>query len=78
MIRTVIPAHFDGDRIQLDEPVDLQPDMRLFVTIVSKDDEEREEWHRFSALQLARAYSDDEPEYGPESIIEVNPDYAGR
>ena len=38
-------------------------------------DEEREEFFRMAAASLARAYSDDEPEYPLSSLIEVNPNY---
>jgi hypothetical protein len=40
-------------------------------------EEERESWKLFALQSLARAYSDDEPEYRLEDLKEVNPDYAG-
>lgn len=63
-------AHFDGERIQLDEPCALPSDARLLVTILPADavDAEREEWYALSKAGLARAYSDDEPDY-PASLI---------
>jgi len=37
----LIPAHFDGERILLDEPVELEPNSKLTVTVLSKSDKER-------------------------------------
>jgi hypothetical protein len=72
-------AHFDGNRILIDEPYELEPDTALLITILPKaSDEEREDWVRLSLESLARAYSDDEPEYTSDSIKEANPDYDGR
>ncbi len=36
---------------------------------------EREEWLRLAEQTLSCAYAPDEPEYGPEKIIEPNPHY---
>jgi prevent-host-death family protein len=36
---------------------------------------EREDWSRAAQENLARAYGPDEPEYGPDKIVEPNPDY---
>jgi hypothetical protein len=72
-------AHFDGNRILIDEPYELEPDTALLITILPKaSDEEREDWVRLSLESLARAYSDDEPEYTSDSIKEANPEYDGR
>ena len=57
-------AHYDGERIQLDEPFDLPSDVPLLVTVlVSEPDPEREAWIATSRQALARAYGDAEPEY---------------
>ena len=77
MSAQTIPAHFDGERIQLDEPIELPPNTRLLVTVVPSEDEERDFWARMSAYGLSRAYSDDEPEYPDELIKRRNPDYVG-
>jgi len=45
---------------------------------VSPSDREREEWARLSLESLARAYSNDEPEYSLDRITEANPAYEGR
>jgi hypothetical protein len=34
----LIPAHFDGGRILLDEPVELEPNAKLIIQVVSKSD----------------------------------------
>ena len=79
MTPLTITAHFDGERIQLDEPVKLAPDTKLLVTVVQDaSDEEREEWYRFAASNLGRAYAEDEPEYTVDMIKEFNPRYDGR
>jgi hypothetical protein len=46
------------------------------ITVLPKpSDEEREDWTRLSLESLARAYSDDEPEYSLDLIKEANPAY---
>jgi len=57
-----IAAHFDGKQILLDEPVELEPDTKLLVTVLPKD-AERDAWLRLSAKRLENAYSDEEEEY---------------
>ena len=32
-----IPAHFDGEHILLDEPVELKPNTKLIVTVLSEE-----------------------------------------
>ena len=73
-----IPAHFDGERILLDEPIELEPETRLIVTILPREDEERDAWLRASAGNLADAYDGEGDEYGFESIKELNPEYEGK
>ena len=73
-MRTVtLSAHFDGDRIQLDEPFPLPVDARLLVTLVPEPstDAERQDWYALSKAFLARAYSDDEPDY-PASLVRTH------
>jgi hypothetical protein len=69
-----IAAHFDGKQILLDEPVELEPNTQLLVTVLPKD-VEREAWLNLSAKGLQGAYSDDEEEYSVELIKEANPEY---
>jgi hypothetical protein len=62
MKTVALTAHFDGENVQLDEPCQLEPNARLMVVVLPRDDE-RQAWSRFSAAQLAKAYGDHEPEY---------------
>ena len=78
MSAIAIPAHFDGERIVLDESVRLEVDAKLLVTVLPKDDDERNSWMRLSMQRLDAAYTDDEPEYGLDSVKETNSEYAGR
>jgi hypothetical protein len=72
-------AHFDGKQILLDEPFELEPNMKLIVTVLPESSTgEREDWARLSLENLARAYGDDEPEYSLDLIKEANPEYEGR
>ena len=57
-----LSAHFDGEKIQLDDPYDLPENTRLVVVVLPHDDE-RQEWSRLASSQLAKAYGEDEPEY---------------
>jgi hypothetical protein len=62
MKAVALTAHFDGEKIQFDEPFHLDPNARLVVVVLPPDDE-RHAWSRFSAGQLAKAYGENEPEY---------------
>ena len=73
-----IPAHFDGERILLDEPCELEPNAKLIVTVLPNHDSERESWLNWSAERLQPAYGDDEEEYSLDLIRDPNPDYEGR
>lgn len=70
-----VTAHFEGKNIQLDEPLDLEPNTKLMVTVVSGQDSERQEWLQFSLQGLARAYHDDEESYDLSGIKVHNPAY---
>lgn len=75
-----LPAHFDGEKIQLNEPYPLEPNTRLAVVILPEnvEDEEREDYLLLAQQSLAAAYGDDEPEYTLDDIKIWNPDYRGR
>ena len=75
-----LSAHFDGERICLDEPFDLEPDTKLIVTILPKQetDSEHEAWLLLSGQRLEAAYGENEPEYSSNLLKEVNPDYEAR
>jgi hypothetical protein len=66
---TALSAHFDGERICLDEPFDLEPDTKLIVTILPKQetDNEHETWLLLSGKRLENAYGENEPEFSPHS-----------
>jgi hypothetical protein len=76
----ILPAHFDGEQIRLDEPYKLEPNTQLLVTILPKreSNEEQETWLHLSKTGLSNAYGEDEDEYPLELIKEVNPEYEGR
>lgn len=73
-------AHFDGDKIVLDEPYDLKQDARLIVTVLPQEasDPYHAEWLALSQDGLARAYGEDEPEYTLEMIKRPNSEYERR
>lgn len=70
MPAAILKAHYDGEHIVLDEPIELPANARLLVTIIpeSSPDAERQQWYALSKAGLARAYSDDEPDY-PASLV---------
>lgn len=80
MDAVILPAHFDGRQIRLDEPYDLKPDSRLLVTVLPEVRERGDDDSliQISTLGLAQAYSDDEPEYSLDLLRERNPTYEGR
>ena len=80
MNSVILPAHFDGQQIVLDEPYLLEPNTALSVTVLSEPvgDEERAEWARLGRQNLAAAYGDDELEYTVEMVKELNPEYKER
>lgn len=71
--------HFDGERIRLDEPFNLEPDTPLTITVWPKDGEAEEErdWQLLSASAFEARYGNQEPEYSLDLIREPNPDYEG-
>ena len=71
----VLRAHYDGTRILLDEPFELQPNSKLLVTVIKIPDTAPETWFSLSAQGLGAAYGNDEPEYPLTLIKEHNPHY---
>ena len=66
-----LKAHFDGKHITLDEPYELQPGTQLTVTVNSPSANlEKAEWTAAASAGLARAYSEDEPEY---TLADIKP-----
>jgi len=58
-----IKAHLDGQRLVLDEPCELPQNSPLIVTVLPASDDDQSDWTQIAATGLARAYSNDEPEY---------------
>jgi hypothetical protein len=59
-----LAAHFDGERILLDEPFELPKNAPLIVTVISPGVAAADAaWASTAAMGLSRAYGDDEPEY---------------
>jgi hypothetical protein len=51
-------AHFDGERIRLDEPYTLSPGAKLLVAVLpGAEPDDREAWRALSARRLEDAYS---------------------
>ena len=73
-----IPAHFDGEQIRLDAPVELEANARLLVTVLPSSDAARESWLRLSARRLEDTYALNEEEYPLNQIKEANVEYEGR
>lgn len=73
-----VTAHFDGKQIQLDEPLDLEPNTRLMVTVLTDQDAERSGWRQVSAQGLAQAYSANEEEYTLSDLKTRNSSYDRR
>lgn len=68
MPSVTLKAHYDGERIQLDEPFDLPPNAALLVTVLADGNGDRVAWLAASRAALARAFADNEPEYTPADI----------
>jgi hypothetical protein len=49
-----ILAHFDGERILLDEPFELEPNAKLIIQVLPKGDDEREQWLTLYPKQVCR------------------------
>lgn len=69
-----IPAHFDGEKICLDEPVNLSKYDRLLVTVLTENDDDQR-WHALALQGLSQAYGMNEPEYTMSCIREPNAEY---
>lgn len=76
-----VTAHFDGERIRLDEPLDLEPNAKLMVTVLSplsptpEGEVERSAWQQLSARGLAAAYAEDEEDFDLSDVKVSNPAY---
>ena len=69
MPSVTLKAHYDGERIQLDEPFDLPRNTLLLVTVLAPEGNgDRVAWLAASSAALARAFGENEPEYTPADI----------
>ena len=68
---------FAGERVLLDEPIELERNARLVVTVLPAADPERESWLRLSNAQMNAAYNGEGDDYPLDSIKERNFDYEG-
>lgn len=75
-----LSATFDGQHIQLDEPITLKAKAKLLVTILPEDVsiEDRRDWSALAMQSLGRAYGPSEPEYTVDMLKEENPNYESR
>jgi hypothetical protein len=69
MPAVTLKAHYDGERILLDEPFEIPTNAPLTVTVLSSSVAERGD-DGLSAARggLARAYGDTEPTYTPGDV----------
>ncbi len=63
-----LKAHYDGQRILLDEPFDLPVNSSLMITVLPSFNNENDPWVNIATKGLFDAYSDNEPEYSVENI----------
>ncbi len=83
MKTTTLSAHFDGEKIVLEESHDLKPNTRLLVTILPDTERQsleafRNDWYSAGEQALAGAYGPDEPKYDVSMVKEPNPNYEDR
>ncbi len=64
-----LKAHYDGERIILDEPFGIPPNSTLMVTVLPPSEAVvDEDWFLIARKALSAAYGTDEPEYGIEDL----------
>jgi hypothetical protein len=64
MPSVTLKAHYDGERIRLDEPFEIPPNSPLLVTVLAAAEEAvGDDWIAAARGALASAYGPDEPEY---------------
>lgn len=71
MTTVALSAHYDGEKIQLDEPYQLPENARLVIVVLPQE-AERQEWSRLAAQHLARAYAEGGPEYTTADLRAAN------
>jgi hypothetical protein len=69
MPAVTLKAHYDGERIVLDEPFEIPPNSSLMVTVLPASEALVGDDRILAARKaLAGAYGPDEPEYGSEDL----------
>jgi hypothetical protein len=69
MPAVTLKAHYDGERIVLDEPFEIPPNSPLMVTVLpSTKAAVDEDWVLVARKALSAAYGTDEPDYGVEDL----------
>ena len=63
-----VSAHFNGKDIILDESLELEPNAQLIVTVLPKQDSERQMWNNLAIQSLANAYGENEEEHSLDSV----------
>lgn len=75
MNAVTLKAHYDGKQVCFDEPCQIPPDTRLWVTVIPSEsvEDERQAWLAASQAWMARAYGENEPDYSNAIIREAPP-----
>lgn len=69
MPAVTLKAHYDGERIVLDEPFEIPPNSPLMVTVLPPTEPVvHEDWFLAFQKGLSAAYGSDEPDYGIEDL----------
>lgn len=69
MPTVTLKAHYDGERIVLDEPFEIPPNSPLMVTVLPMTAKVAgEDWIGAAREALSRAYGEEEPDYGAEDL----------
>ena len=70
-------GHFDGQKVCIDEPVHLEKDANLLITLLTEEQpaSDEKELHDLGTQGLRYAYGSSEPEYLIQLIREPNPSY---
>jgi hypothetical protein len=68
MPAVTLKAHYDGERIVLDEPFEIPRNSPLMVTVLPATEVVGEDWILAARQALSAAYGADEPDYGAEDL----------
>jgi hypothetical protein len=69
MPAVTLKAHYDGERILLDEPFEIPPNTPLMVTVLTGAEAiVGEDWVHRAKTGLSAAYGSDEPEYAASDL----------